>query len=200
VIHPGDVQWMTAASGVVHEEKHEREFARKGGVFEMVQLWVNLPSQYKMSSPRYQEISGGNIPVVKLGAESYARIIAGSLSGAEGAAKTFTPVGVFDVRVKAGETIQLDFQNGHNAAVILLKGDVTLNGSTKLEGEARIALLSPDGEQISIQGNEDTTLLVLSGEPIREPVASYGPFVMNTQEELAQAVRDYRTGKMGYLA
>lgn len=198
-IFPGDVQWMTAASGVVHEEKHERAFAEKGGVFEMVQLWVNLPAKYKMSAPKYQSITKEQIPAVKLGAESYGRIIAGELNGVKGPAKTFTPVNVFDVRAKAGESFELALPEGQNAAVVLLKGKVKLNGEAALEGEARIATLDPDGNGVAVEVGEDSTLLVLSGEPINEPVASYGPFVMNTQEELAQAVKDYREGKMGHL-
>jgi len=198
-IFPGDVQWMTAASGVVHEEKHERAFAEKGGVFEMVQLWVNLPAKDKMSTPRYQSITKEQIPAVKLGSESFARVIAGELNGVKGPAKTFTPVNLFDVRAKAGESFDLALPEGQNAAVVLLKGKVKLNGETPLEGEAQIAVLDPDGSVVAVEVAEDSTLLVLSGEPINEPVASYGPFVMNTQEELAQAVKDYREGKMGHL-
>ena len=200
VIFPGDVQWMTAASGVVHEEKHEREFAEKGGVFEMVQLWVNLPAAVKMSAPRYQAITKEQIPSVQLGKESYARVIAGELEGVKGPAKTFTPVNVFDVRAKAGERFELALPAGQNAAVVLLKGKVKLNGTTALEEDALIAVLSPDGDAVSVDVSEDATLLVLSGEPINEPVASYGPFVMNTREELVQAVEDYRNGKMGHLS
>ena len=198
-IFPGDVQWMTAASGVVHEEKHERAFGEKGGTFEMVQLWVNLPAKEKMSKPRYQAIAKEQIPSVKLAAESYARVIAGELNGTRGPAKTVTPVNVLDVRAKAGERFNLALPAGQNAAVALLKGGVRLNGDTLLEGEAQIAVLAPDGVSVSVDVVEDSTLLVLSGEPIDEPVASYGPFVMNTQEELAQAVTDYRSGKMGHL-
>jgi quercetin 2,3-dioxygenase len=199
-IYPGDVQWMTAASGVVHEEKHEREFARKGGVFEMVQLWVNLPRAFKMSQPRYQTLLSAQIPVVHLGSAGLARVIAGELDGLKGPAKTFTSVNVFDVRLKAGGKAELSLPPGHNAAVVLLKGNIVLNSSTPLTGEALIALLSKHGEQIALDAKEDTTLLVLSGEPINEPVASYGPFVMNTRDELLQAVDDYRAGKMGHLA
>lgn len=198
-IYPGDVQWMTAASGVVHEEKHEREFARKGGVFEMVQLWVNLPKAYKMSQPRYQTLLSDQIPVVQLGSAGHARVIAGELEGVKGPAKTFTSVNVFDVRLKAGGQADLSLPDGHNAGVVLLKGNVVLNSSTPLAGEAQIALLSKKGQKVVLEATEDTTLLVLSGEPINEPVASYGPFVMNTREELMQAVDDYRAGKMGHL-
>jgi quercetin 2,3-dioxygenase len=198
-IYPGDVQWMTAASGVLHEEKHEREFAEKGGVFEMVQLWVNLPAKYKMSAPRYQAITKEQIPTVKLGAESYARVIAGELNGVKGPAKTFTKIGLYDIRAKAGERFELALPAGQNAAVVQLRGKVTLNGDTYLEGDALIAVLDRNGETVDIQVTEDATLLVLSGEPIKEPVVSYGPFVMNTREELSQAVKDYREGKMGQL-
>jgi redox-sensitive bicupin YhaK (pirin superfamily) len=198
-IYPGDVQWMTAASGVVHEEKHEKQFAENGGTFEMVQLWVNLPSEYKMSKPRYQGISKEDIPSVKLGESSYARIIAGELNGVKGPAKTFTPVTLFDVRLKAGERAEIAIVEGQNTALILLKGDVTVDDA-KLAGEARIAVLSHEGDTIELEARADSTLLVLGGEPIDEPVASYGPFVMNTGEELQQAVQDYRAGKMGHLS
>lgn len=200
-IAPGDVQWMTAASGVVHEEKHQRDFAEQGGVFEMIQLWVNLPKKFKMSPPKYQTLLNSHIPVIQLdGSESYARIIAGELDGAKGPAKTFTPVEVFDVRLKAGAKAELQIPSGHNAALVLLKGDVTVNSEYQLSGEAKLAVLSPKGNRFTLKAAKDTTLLVLGGEPIHEPVISYGPFVMNTQEELVQAVQDYRAGKMGHLA
>jgi redox-sensitive bicupin YhaK (pirin superfamily) len=198
-IGPGDVQWMTAASGVVHEEFHEREFAKKGGVFEMVQLWVNLPKSVKMSAPRYQGIVKEQIPTVEFGPGAYARVIAGELQGVKGPAKTFTPVGVFDVQMKAGSRAEFSLPVGHNVAIALLKGEVAVNAESHLKGEAMLAVLSPDGEMVSLEAKSDSTLLVLSGEPIHEPVAHYGPFVMNTQEELAQAVADYRAGRMGRL-
>jgi quercetin 2,3-dioxygenase len=197
-IGPGDVQWMTAASGVVHEEKHERQFAEQGGTFEMIQLWVNLPKVYKMSAPRYQTLLKEQIPVVQLGA-GYARIIAGGLNGLKGPAKTFTPVNVFDVRLKAGGQTELNLPEGHNAALVLLKGDVVVNSVEELSGEAKLAVLSAEGGRASLDVRKDTILLVLSGEPINEPVASYGPFVMNTEDEIRQAVTDYRAGKMGHL-
>jgi redox-sensitive bicupin YhaK (pirin superfamily) len=198
-IYPGDVQWMTAASGVVHEEMHAKEFAEKGGTFEMVQLWVNLPKAVKMSAPRYQGITKEEIPVVALGKNGRARIIAGELAGVKGPAKTFSPVNVFDLQLKAGEAMKIAVPDGHNTGVVLLKGDVVLNGSSTLKGEARIATLSASGEEITLDPKEDSTLLILSGEPINEPVASYGPFVMNTQDELKQAFEDYRSGRMGSL-
>lgn len=199
VIYPGDVQWMTAASGVVHEEMHEKEFARKGGTFEMVQLWVNLPKAVKMSKPRYQAIMKEQIPVVEFGTGGHARVIAGEWNGTKGPALTFTPVNLFDVVLKAGERVEIPLPEGHHAAVVLRKGDVSINGPHSLIGEARIAVLSPSGNGVVVEAKEDSTLLVLSGEPILEPVASYGPFVMNTREELVQAVEDYKAGKMGQL-
>ncbi|HUG80389.1 MAG TPA: pirin family protein [Bryobacterales bacterium] len=198
-IKPGDVQWMTAASGVVHEEKHGSDLTKHGGMFEMVQLWVNLPKAYKMSAPRYQAITSEQIPVKQLGEAGYARVIAGELAGVRGPAETFTPVNVFDVRLNAGQQTTLDLPEGHNAALVLLKGNVALGSSDEISGEAEIAILSAAGEQVVLDVKEDSTLLVLSGEPIREPVASYGPFVMNTREELSQAMDDYRAGKMGRL-
>lgn len=198
-IRPGDVQWMTAASGVVHEEKHEPEFAKQGGMFEMVQLWVNLPKAQKMCPPRYQTLRNEQIPVVQLGSAGYARVIAGEFDGVRGPAQTFSPINVFDVRLNGGNQTDLSLPAGHNTGLVLLKGNVVLNSSAALRGEAQVALFSATGQRITLNAKEDTILLVLSGEPINEPVASYGPFVMNTQEELRQAVHDYNAGKMGHL-
>ena len=200
VIYPGDVQWMTAASGVVHEELHEAEFTKNGGIFEMVQLWVNLPKAEKMSKPSYQGIAKAQIPVIDLPGGGHARVIAGELLGRLGPAKTFTPVNLFDVILKAGERFELPLPEGHNAAVVLRTGRVLINGTDKLSGEALIAPMSEQGDGVTLEAKADTQLLILSGEPIAEPVASYGPFVMNTREELAQAVEDYRAGRMGHLA
>jgi redox-sensitive bicupin YhaK (pirin superfamily) len=200
VIYPGDVQWMTAASGVVHEELHEAEFTKKGGIFEMVQLWVNLPKAKKMSKPGYQAITKEQIPVIELEGGGHARVIAGELLGKRGPAKTFTPVNLFDVILKAGERFELPIPEGHNAALVLRKGDVLVNGTEKLRGEALIAPLSEEGDAVTLEAKADTELLILSGEPIREPVASYGPFVMNTREELQEAIEDYRAGRMGRLS
>jgi quercetin 2,3-dioxygenase len=198
-IRPGDVQWMTAAGGVVHEEMHEREFARQGGTFEMVQLWVNLPKALKMSKPRYQGLLKEQIPVVQLGEGASARVIAGELNGAKGPAQTFTRVNVFDVRLQAGSLAQLSLPDGHNAGIVLLRGSVQVNTTQTVEGEARLVLLSAEGEALRLYAKQDSILLVLSGEPIDEPVASYGPFVMNTRDEIRQAVSDYNAGKMGHL-
>ncbi len=199
VIRPGDVQWMTAASGVVHEELHEEEFTKNGGVFELVQLWLNLPKAQKMSEPRYQAITKAQIPVIELEGGGHARVIAGELLGRLGPARTFTPVNIFDVILKAGERFELPLPDGHNAAVVLRKGDVLLNGMDHLSGEALIAPLTEEGDSVTLEAKADTQLLILSGEPILEPVESYGPFVMNTREEIHQAVEDYRAGRMGRL-
>jgi quercetin 2,3-dioxygenase len=196
-VNPGDVQWMTAASGVVHEEKHGKDFTAKGGDFEMVQLWVNLPATHKMSKPRYQGILSADIPRVELGPGAYARVIAGELKRVKGPARTFTPLNVFDLRLEAGGTGKLSLPVGHNAAIVLLRGEVVVNGSSTLKGTAQAALLSTSGETILLEAKAQSLVLILSGEPINEPVASYGPFVMNTQAELRQAAKDYRAGKMG---
>jgi quercetin 2,3-dioxygenase len=197
-ILPGDVQWMTAASGVLHEEMHEAEFTKNGGVFEMIQLWVNLPAKDKMSKPGYQAITSEQIPVVKFATGGHARIIAGELDGTKGPAKSFTPINLWDVIVKAGETVELTVPEGHNTAVVLRKGDVTVNGA-KLNGEAKIAALGREAETVTITAKEDSQLVLLSGEPINEPIASYGPFVMNTREEIMRAVTDLKSGKFGKL-
>ena len=200
VIGPGDVQWMTAASGIVHEELHENEFAKRGGTLEGVQLWVNLPRSAKMSPPRYQTLVRDEIPVVELaGGAGRLRVIAGECHGRKGPARTFSPVHLYDLRLKAGHQTGLCLPDGFTMSVFVLQGRVVINGAQAV-GEAEIALLGRKGEQVAIQAEEDTTILVLGGEPIEEPIARYGPFVMNTQAELAQAVEDYRAGKMGHLA
>lgn len=198
-IHPGDVQWMTAASGVVHEEKHGKDFTARGGDFEMVQLWVNLPAAQKMAKPRYQSILDADIPRVELGVNAFARVIAGELHGVTGPAKTFTPVEVFDVRLNAGATGELSLKAGQNSALVLLRGEVLVNGQSALSGEARIAPLGSEGETVLLEAKTESLLLVLNGEPLHEPVASYGPFVMNTRAELQQAFEDYRAGRLGRL-
>ena len=163
----------------------------------MVQLWVNLPAAQKMSQPRYQGILSTDIPRVELGSGAYARIIAGELKGVKGPAKTVTPINVFDVRLEAGGAGEVTLPAGHNAAIVLLRGEVVVNGSATLKGTAQIAPLNTSGETVLLEAKAESLVLVLSGEPIHEPVASYGPFVMNTEAELRQAFEDYRAGKMG---
>jgi redox-sensitive bicupin YhaK (pirin superfamily) len=166
----------------------------------MAQLWVNLPAAYKMTAPRYQGIVSADIPVVELGEGALARVIAGELHTVRGPAQTFTPITLIDLRLRAGAKGALPFPAGQNAAIALLRGAVTLNGNTALSGEAKLAVLSTEGDEVHVEATQDSLLLVLAGEPIREPVVSYGPFVMNTQEEIRQAIADYRSGKMGHLA
>jgi redox-sensitive bicupin YhaK (pirin superfamily) len=198
-INPDDVQWMTAASGVVHEEKHGKDFTAKGGDFEMVQLWVNLPAAFKSSKPRYQSLLNSDIPRIELGPGAYARVIAGELNGKRGPAKTFTPLNVLDVRLQAGADGSLNLPAGHNAAVVLLRGDIVVNGK-RMKGEPQFASLSRDGESVHLEAKEPSLALVLSGEPINEPVVSYGPFVMNTEAEIRQAFEDYQAGRMGHVS
>lgn len=199
-IGPGDVQWMTAASGVVHEEKHEAGFAKEGGILEMVQLWVNLPKAQKMSAPKYQAITSDAIPVLELpDGAGQARIIAGELAGLKGAAQTFTPVELFDLRLKAGKESDWELPEGHNLAILALHGEVLINDSELLE-EGQIAILSAEGSSFKLNATEDATLLILGGEPIKEPIVSHGPFVMNSMAEIKQAFSDYQAGRMGRLS
>ncbi|OWK42967.1 pirin family protein [Fimbriiglobus ruber] len=195
-IGPGDVQWMTAASGVVHEEWHEQAFAKRGGVLEMVQLWVNLPAKVKMSPPRYQEILDAHIPVVNIDGTGTARVIAGEFRGAKGPAKTFTPITLVDLRLGAGTRTEIGFPDGFTTLVLVLKGKVTMNDA-ETAGEADLAIFDRTGDRFVVAAQEAATLLVLGGTPIDEPVVSYGPFVMNTEAEIRQAMHDYRSGRMG---
>ncbi len=199
VIGPGDVQWMTAASGVVHEELHEQEFAKNGGLLEGIQLWVNLPKAFKMTAPRYQTLLGSEIPTVDLGGGAgQLRVIAGAFRGVKGPAKTFSPVHLYDLQLAAGHRIELALPEGFNSSLFVLHGQVVVNGSRAVD-EVEIALLGQRGERVVLEAKQDATILVLSGEPIAEPVARYGPFVMNTRDEIIQAVHDYQAGKMGHL-
>jgi hypothetical protein len=200
VIGPGDVQWMTAASGIVHEEMHGKAWAKQGGTLHAIQLWVNLPKTYKMSKPGYQTLLSEDIPTVELdGGAGRLRVIAGEFQGVKGPAKTYTPVHLYDLRVKAGHRAEVTVPARLNAAVFVLQGEVSINGAGSVK-EAELARLDKAGEQIVIEARSDGTLLVLGGEAIHEPIARYGPFVMNTQAELLQAVDDYRMGKMGHLS
>ncbi len=199
VIGPGDVQWMTAASGIVHEEFHEKAFARKGGTLHAVQLWVNLPRASKMSAPGYQTILNDDIPALELEGGGRLRVIAGRVQGRTGPARTFTPVQLYDVRLNAGARLSLALPDGDNTSVFVLRGRAGVNGSHEA-GEAELIVCGRQGSHITIEAREDSLLLIMSGEPIEEPIARYGPFVMNTKAELIQAVQDYQAGKMGHLA
>ncbi|AJC20989.1 pirin family protein [Pandoraea pulmonicola] len=195
VIGPGDVQWMTAGGGILHEEYHAPDFARTGGPFRMVQLWVNLPAKDKMTPGGYQGIVAADIPVVDLpNGAGKARVIAGELLGAKGPAKTFTPVNMWDLRLTPNADVTLDLPEGHTAMLVVLTGRVTING-TQDAGEAQMILLSRDGSDVTIRADGNAMLLVLTGEPIDEPIAGYGPFVMNTEAELRQAFDDFNSGR-----
>ncbi len=199
-IGPGDVQWMTAAAGVVHEEFHGGNFARHGGVFEMVQLWVNLPAKDKMSPPRYQNISAADIPTVGLAdGHGSVRVIAGEYGDAKGPAKTFTPIQVWDLRLDSHEHNSFAVPDGYTTALVVLRGSLRVNGSETMSA-AEVGLFDRSGEKIGIDSAEGATALLLAGEPIDEPIVGQGPFVMNTAEEIHQAMRDYQSGKMGRLS
>jgi len=198
-IGAGDVQWMTAASGILHEEFHSDAFKRKGGVLEMVQLWVNLPASKKMSEPGYQTLLNADIPDVALPDDAgRVRVIAGAFDGAKGPARTHTPMNVWDVRINQGSTARFDVTPGHSLALVILHGTVLVNGS-EVAREAQVVHLERDGSAVMIEANSDTTLLLLSGEPIDEPIVGHGPFVMNSHAEIRQAMTDFNAGRFGQL-
>jgi len=199
-IGAGDVQWMTAASGVVHEEFHSSRFTRDGGVLEMVQLWVNLRAEDKMSPPRYQEILAGQIPMVPLASGAgHARVIAGKFQGVSGPAKTFTPIEIWDLQLNAGGQTELRLPEGHTALLVAQQGEVVLNGETPLAA-VELARLDREGELVSVRAKSDARLLVLAGQPLGEPIVGQGPFVMNSRQEIRQAIEDFQAGRMGHLA
>lgn len=196
-IGPGDVQWMTAAGGILHEEYHSEAFTRDGGMFEMVQLWVNLPAHAKSAKPGYQTLLNGDIPTVTLpeGAGTL-RVIAGEYNDRRGPARTFTPINLWDLRLKEGGSLALELPQGHSVGLAVLHGTVLVNGSD-LIGEAQFGLMSRDGGTITLDASTDATVLVVSGEPIDEPVVMHGPFVMNTADEIRQAFADFQNGRFG---
>ena len=198
VIGEGDVQWMTAAGGVLHKEFHEREWSRRGGEFQMVQLWVNLPAADKMSQPKYQAIANASMGKVRLpdGAGTV-EVIAGEYGGVCGPASTFTPIHLYNLRLKRGGGVSLAFPSDYNTGLLVVEGSVRVNG--REVPADHFVLMADDGEEFGVEAAEDAVVLVLSGEPIREPIAAHGPFVMNTREELVQAFEDYDRGSFGYL-
>lgn len=198
-IGPGDVQWMTAASGVVHEEFHSERFTREGGTLEMVQLWVNLPSRAKLSSPRYQGLPADAIPLATLADDvGTVRVIAGDFQGTQGAAETVTPINVWDVQLARPGTVEVRLPEGHTALVIVQSGKVRINETWVAALE--LAVLDRAGTQILLHTDSSARVLMLAGEPIGEPVVGQGPFVMNTREEIRQAIHDFQSGRMGRLA
>lgn len=198
VIGEGDVQWMTAASGLLHKEYHEKEFSERGGLFQMVQLWVNLPAKYKMSPPKYQEIPNGKMGRHTLDANgSFMEVIAGNYKGTAGPAFTFTPMEVYNARLKKGGNADFSFPAHYNTAFLVVDGEVTVNGTAVAHDH--FILFRNEGTDITLEAASDAVVLILSGDPINEPIANYGPFVMNTWDELEQAVKDVNAGKFGVL-
>lgn len=198
-IGPGDVQWMTAASGIVHEEYHSRKFAKEGGTLEMVQLWVNLPATAKKSPAKYQDLLTEHIPTVSLPDDAgTARVIAGELLEAKGPASTFTPINVWDLQIDAGGKAELTIPSGHTTLLVVQSGSASVNGESIKAVE--MALFDREGTSITVHAKSASRMLVLTGQPIGEPVVGQGPFVMNTREEIREAMRDYQAGKMGHLA
>lgn len=199
VIEEGGVQWMTAASGVLHKEYHEEEFSKAGGDFQMVQLWVNLPAKDKMSKPKYQGISNDNINKYKLTDDNgVVEVIAGQYKDVKGTASTFTPLNLFNAKLKSGGKTDFSFPGHYNTALLVVEGTVKVNDSEKVPTD-HFVLFENSGEEFTVEATDDAVVLILSGEPINEPIAAQGPFVMNTREELMQAMNDYNMGKFGYL-
>ncbi len=200
IIGPGDVQWMTAASGILHEEFHSKAFTKGGGPFRMVQLWVNLPAKDKMAPSGYQGILNADIPVVDLPRDAgRIRVIAGDFEGIQGPARTFTPINVWDARLTADADVRFNLPEGHTAIMVVLTGHVTLNG-TQGAGEAEVILLGREGTEIAVHADGAATLLILTGEPIDEPIVGRGPFVMNSEAEIRQAFDDFSSGRFGGMA
>ncbi|MEO6894875.1 MAG: pirin family protein [Ginsengibacter sp.] len=199
VINPGDVQWMTAGSGILHKEYHEKEFAKKGGLFEMAQIWVNLPKEFKMSAPKYQGIlheQKGKFKLENGGGNLF--VTAGEYNGIKGGATTFSPVEMYDIRLEENGELELNLPGNFNTGLLVVEGDATINENEIAHQHQYVQFKNDDGA-IKIKTNKKSTLLLLSGEPINEPIAAYGPFVMNTDEEIHQAIEDFNSGKFGNL-
>lgn len=197
IIGEGDVQWMTAASGVLHKEYHEKEWAKEGGIFQMVQLWVNLPAKDKMSAPKYQSITNAEMKKVDLVENGYIEVIAGNYNGNNGPASTFTPVHMMNAKLKSGGKADFNFPENFNTAALIIEGNVKINNQN-VETD-HFVLFENKGEEFNIEATEDAVVLIISGKPINEPIFPHGPFVMNTREEIIQAFEDFNTGKFGYL-
>jgi redox-sensitive bicupin YhaK (pirin superfamily) len=197
-IGAGEVQWMTAGSGLLHKEMHSAEFTRRGGRFHALQLWVNLPAKSKMTAPRYQTLTARDIPSVALpGGGGELRVIAGEFGGVKGPAETFTPVNLFELRLRARGGAKLDLRDGYGAGLYVVSGRIAVNGEAAGEGE--LVVLERKGAEASIEGISDAVVFVMNGQPINEPVAGYGPFVMNTPQEIQRAFKDYHAGLLGTI-
>lgn len=199
VIGEGEVQWMTAASGILHKEYHEKEFSKQGGDFQMVQLWVNLPAKDKMTPPKYQGLTKDKISKYELANNGGTiEVIAGKYKNTEGAASTFTPVNLFNARLNEGGVADFDLPENYNTACLVIEGSVKVNSQEQVPTD-HFVLFKNEGTQFKIEASENAVVLILSGEPIDEPIAAQGPFVMNTQEEIMQAMQDFYMGKFGVL-
>lgn len=199
-IGPGDVQWMTAASGILHEEFHSHDFTKTGGTLEMVQLWVNLPAKDKKAPARYQTLLNQDIPAIDLpDGAGKVRVIAGDYHKNHGPAQTFTPIDVWDIRLNQGHEARFDVPEGRTLALVVLRGTVQINGS-QIAREAQLVTLDAEGTGVLLEANNDASLLLLSGEPIDEPIVGHGPFVMNTVEEINEAIVDFNSGRFGQIA
>jgi redox-sensitive bicupin YhaK (pirin superfamily) len=196
-IGTGDVQWMTAGSGLLHKEMHSEAFTRNGGRFEVLQLWVNLPRASKLTAPGYQPLTASDIPTVAIDGGSV-RVIAGEFRGTKGPARTFTPINLLDVRLAAGARVQLNLKDGYTAALYIVDGDVSLNDNEKAQG-TELVVLDRSGDEVTIEAVSDAKIFVMNGAPIDEPIAGYGPFVMNTMAEIQQAFRDFHAGRLGVI-
>ena len=196
---PGDVQWMSAAAGIVHEEKHEIEFSKRGGILHFVQLWVNLPKAYKMTPPRYQEIAARSITQHEITEGVILRLISGTLMGLKGVANTYSPILLADVTISKASNFSLQLPENQNLALYPVEGSITINND-KTIAINEIALFNHAGNEVEIKTDKAARFLILGGEPINEPIVSYGPFVMNSPNEIQQAISDYQTGKMGFLS
>lgn len=199
VIGAGDVQWMTAGAGILHEEYHSEEFAKNGGTLDMVQLWVNLPAKDKMTQPGYQHITSNMIPMIELSDNAGSmRVIAGEYEGQQGPAKTFTTLDVWDYQLNAGSQVTIPIKDNRNAGIIVLHGEILLENGSKLQ-EAELAVFDKEGDSITITAEKQSTILLLSGDAIDEPIFGHGPFVMNTRDEIKQASLDFMQGKFGKM-
>lgn len=199
VIGEGDVQWMTAGAGILHKEFHETAFSKEGGEFQMVQLWVNLPAKDKMTTPKYQGLSKDNIPSYELeNGMGNVNVIAGEYKGVKGGASTFSPLHMYNLKLKAGGKAALSFPAHYNSLLLVIEGRIKVNDEDVVSTD-HLALFKNEGEQFSILAEEDAIVLVLGGEPLNESIAAHGPFVMNTRQEIMQAMEDYNLGKFGYL-
>ena len=198
IIGEGDVQWMTAASGVLHKEFHETEWAKDGGIFQMVQLWVNLPAKDKMRAPKYQAIKNSEMKKVDLGEKGFVEVIAGEYQNEKGPASTFSPVNLMNAKLKKGGKADFSFPANFNTAALVVEGSISVNGEKNVPTDHFI-LFKNEGENFIIEATEDAVVLVISGEPLNEPIFPHGPFVMNSREEIIQAFEDFNTGKFGYL-